>query len=472
MRILFAASEVSPYASTGGLAGVTGSLPAALAGCGHTAAAVMPFYGCVDPPEDMVWIGNGLSTSAGEDFGVAVTSHPVGGFPVYLVRSDEHFSRPGIYGPDPESSYPDNHRRFSFFCRAVVSLCEALPEPPDIVHCHDWQTGLVPVYLRNSIGPAVVFTVHNLHFQGNFPRDVYPATRLPWSLYGMKGLEFYGDFSFMKGGLLFADSITTVSPTYSREIRTGQFGEGMEGVLAVRSRRLTGILNGIDHRNWDPASDPALAANFSRDSISSRHRCRSELAVIAGLDGRGPVAGMVSRLTRQKGLDLLFPVMETLAREGVNFAILGTGERSYEEELRRLMRRYSGRVSVKLGYDDLMARKIFAGSDLVLMPSRFEPCGLAQMIGMRYGAVPLVRNTGGLADTVTDLDEGGCGFVFRSPDPVSLLSAFRRALDLYNRRNRWPWLVKKCMGIDNSWASRTASYEKVYREAIAYRRAR
>ncbi|MBN2586879.1 MAG: glycogen synthase GlgA [Candidatus Fermentibacteraceae bacterium] len=472
MRILFAASEAHPYASTGGLAGVAGSLPAALAQSGHQVSLVMPFYGCIRGSDDPEWMSHRFTTFAGEQFGVARSVHPLGGFPVYLVSRDEHFDRKGIYGPDPGSAYPDNAARFAFFCRAVVALCESLPEPPELIHCHDWQTGLVPVYLRNSIRPAVVLTIHNLHYQGNFPRDDYGCTCLPWSLFTMQGLEFYGTFSFLKGGILCADRITTVSRTYAREIQTPGYGEGLDGVLVQRSNALSGIVNGIDSLNWNPSSDPALAASYSAGSISRRKECRRDLLRVTGQAGGGIVAGVVSRLTGQKGLDILFPVMEVLVREGMGFVVLGTGESSYEKTLAGLQKKYPGKISAIIRYDDTMARKIFAGSDVLVMPSRFEPCGLAQMIGMRYGAVPLVRRTGGLADTVDDVDQGGCGFVFRKPDPDHLLKTFRRAVDLYNRRNRWAWLVKKCMERDNSWDSRVGAYEEVYREAMAERSGR
>lgn len=472
MRILFAASEAHPYASTGGLAGVAGSLPGALAENGHSVSLVMPFYGSVRKPDDLEWVDHGLVTSAGETFGLARTVHPELGFTVYLVSREEYFARDGVYGPGPGSSYPDNSARFSFFCRAVAALSQGLPESPDVVHCHDWQTGLVPVYLRNAIRPATVFTIHNLHFQGNFPAEEYGCTRLPWALFNMEGLEFYGSFSYLKAGIVFADRITTVSETYAREIQTPEFGEGLEGVLSRRSDRLSGILNGIDYSVWNPLSDPALARGYSADSISPRHECREELLEITGITRAGPVAGMVSRLTGQKGLDLLFPLMGTLADEGMNFVILGTGEKSYQDTLAGLQAGYPGRVSAIFTYDDRMARKIFAGSDLLLMPSRFEPCGLAQMMGMRYGAVPLVRWTGGLRDTVTDVSQGGCGFVFHRTDPEELLKTLRRAGDLYNRRNRWSWLIKKCMRQDNSWRSRIGPYREVYEKAIADRRRR
>ncbi len=470
MNILFAASEASPFASTGGLAGVASSLPAALEEAGHRVTLVMPLYGCVDTGSELRWWDQGLSTFAGEEFGLAETVHPLGGYRVLFVSRDEYFARPGIYGPDSATAYEDNAARYAFFCRAVVSICDNLQERVDVVHCNDWQCGLVPAYLRNVIRPATVFTIHNLHFQGNYPPGDYPLTHLPWNLFTPEGLEFYGTFSFLKAGIVFADRITTVSETYSREIQTPQYGQGMDGILRARTGRLSGILNGIDNGAWDPLTDPALAAGYSAASITPRRKCRRELAGMMGLDPRKPIAGIVSRLSGQKGLDLLFPAMRRTS--GIGFAILGTGEKAIERELALISREKPGTVGLALRYDDTMARRIFAGCDVLLMPSRFEPCGLAQMIGMRYGAVPLVRRTGGLADTVRDVEDGGCGFVFRRPDPAELWKTLKSAVDLYNRRNRWAWLIKRNMLQDNSWRSRITLYEDVYRKAKAHRKAR
>ena len=469
MRIMFVASEAYPFVSTGGLAGVTGSLPAALHRLGHDVSLVMPLYSDAEVPEDSAWLDGGFSTYAGEKFGVLESRLPGSSVPVYFVSKDEYFKRPGIYGPDDASSYDDNPARFSFFCRAVIAVAEYPEIAPDVLHCHDWQTGLVPAYIRNSIGPACVFTIHNLRYQGCFSESKFAVTMLPRSLFTMHGLEFYGDFSFLKSGVVFCDRITTVSPTYAREIQTPEYGEGMDGILKANAHRLSGILNGIDYSVWNPAADDTIPFNYNAGSISPRRRGRRLFLEERGLDPSRFTAGVVSRLTRQKGLDLLFPVAEDIFERGINLVVLGTGEKVYMDSLRKLKKDYPDSVSISLTYDEAIARRIFAGCDVILMPSRFEPCGLAQMMAMRYGAVPVVRKTGGLADTVSDFEEGGTGFVIGKADPAELLENLCRAAKLYNRGNRWPWLVKKCMEQDNSWNSRAGLYEGVYEEAITRR---
>ncbi len=474
MRILFAASEVYPFVSTGGLAGVTGSLPKALENAGHDVSIIMPMYSDITSLEDLSWIGGDFSTSAGEVFGLAESVIPGTGITVYFVSKDEFFHRTGIYGPDDTSAYGDNAVRFSFFCRAVVAYLDNLDAEPDIIHCHDWQTGLIPAYLRNRIKPAIVFTIHNMHFQGNFPPEEYGFTYLPWSLFTMEGLEFFGTFSFLKSGIVYSDEITTVSPTYAEEIQRPEFGESLDGLLRKRSKNLTGILNGIDYEAWDPDNDGILAAPFSAASISPRKECRRALLESHGFDpaGRYLTAGVVSRLTGQKGLDFLFPIIGKLAYPGIKLVILGTGDRYYMESLSDLAMEHSDSISVTLKYDENLARQIFSGCDVLIMPSRFEPCGLAQMMGMRYGAVPIVNSTGGLADTVIDNRDGGFGFVMNRADPDELYRCFIRAGELHSQWNRWAWMVKKCMKQDNSWKSRITEYENVYSRAVKTRKAR
>lgn len=474
MRILFAASEVYPFVSTGGLAGVTGSLPIALESAGHDVSMIMPLYRDIEKLGDFRWISGKFSTAAGEKFGLAESVIPGSSVSVYFVSKDEYFHRPGIYGPDDASAYDDNAVRFAFFCRAVVAFSESLGKPPDVLHCHDWQTGLIPAYLRNSIKPSVVFTIHNLLFQGNYPQEVYDCTHLPWSLLTMEGLEFYGEFSFLKAGIVYADQVTTVSETYAKEIQRPEFGEGFDGLLSDRSDNLTGILNGIDYNAWNPETDKVLSAAYSADSISPRRKCRKALLNTLGLDpvSEGLTVGVVSRLTRQKGLDLLFPIIGRLADRGFRFVILGTGDNYYMTRLSELALEHPGRISVTLRYDEAMARQIFSGCDIVMMPSRFEPCGLAQMMGMRYGAVPLVNHTGGLADTVIDEKDGGFGFVMKEADPQELFECILRAGEYYRSKNRWVWLVKKCMRRDNSWKSRILPYKNVYSRAVKTRKAR
>jgi starch synthase len=470
MRILMVSAEAYPLASTGGLAGVVGSLPGALERAGHRLAVAMPFYGGMEPPGGVEWLPGSFRTFSGEEFGVARTLLPGTDCPVFLIGRSPLFDREGLYGPRPGRVWPDNSLRFAFFCRSVLPLLERV-FAADVVHCHDWHAGLAPAYLRGS-DRAVVTTVHNLAFQGRFPYSQYEVTGLPRELYTPEGIELWGSFSFLKAAIVYADMVTTVSPTYAREIQTPGMGHGLDGVLRSRSDRLRGILNGIDYRAWDPASDPALARPYSADSISGRRECAGRLRREMGIADRfDVVAGMVGRLTAQKGVDLLLEAAPRLLDRGVGLAVLGTGDSGLEEALLDLRGRYPQGVGVRIDYDDALARRIFAGSDLFVMPSRFEPCGLGQMMAMRYGAVPVVRATGGLADTVSDVghDPDGNGFSFGPAGAPALERAVLRAANM-RRSRRWPWLVKRCMRVDSSWSGRAGEYVSVYREARMRRR--
>ena len=472
MRIAHAASEVYPFARTGGLADVLCSLPAALEKSGHQVSLIIPYYRSLENLTGVDWLPPG-ETSLGEEFGIGRILHPDTGCPVYMISKDLYFDRSGLYGSVEGGNYPDNASRFSFFCRAVAAAVEQFRFRPDVLHCHDWHTGLAPVYVQDS-GPATVFTIHNLAFQGNFPSEQFVLTGLPESLLTPDGLEFWGNFSFMKAGILFSDRFTTVSPTYAREILTPENGEGMNEILVDSSDRLTGILNGIDFSLWDPSTDAMLASNFSEGSSSGKKQCRKNLCTELGLiePASSPLAGIVSRLSFQKGIDLLFPIAEKLVESGISLAILGTGDRDQETALLDLSDRFPGRISVTIGFDDSLARRIFAGSDIYLMPSRFEPCGLAQMMAMRYGSVPVVRRTGGLADTVFPASENGNGFLFDGKTPDSLLKSVTTAADQFREKGRWAWTRRRCMRCNNSWSDRVSEYERVYIQAMEARRDR
>jgi starch synthase len=458
LKVLFAASEVYPLASTGGLASVVAELPGALIGEGLDVRVIIPYYGDLSGRKGIRWVGSG-KTYLGEDFGIARTKL-LNGVWVYLVARDEDFSRKGFYGPTPDTAWPDNCRRFAFFSRAVEASPAITGFKPDVFHCHDWQTGLLPVYLHRAGIPSV-FTIHNLAFQGRFGPESWPASGLPDEFFRPDRLEFWGDWNMMKGGILFAGAVTTVSPSYAREIRTPRFGFGLESVLEHEKRKLHGILNGIDHDCWNPETDSVIPATFGPGSMAGRKRCRRELAREMGLpEGGGPLVGMVTRLTAQKGVDLVLEALPGLVGRGMRLAVLGTGEAEWERAFRAAAARYPDTVSVRIEYCDSLARRIFAGSDVFLMPSMFEPCGISQMIAMRYGSVPLVRRTGGLGDTVS----GETGFLFEASGD------FPRALDAVSELwqsgpSRWTRKRKLCMKTDNSWKNRTAGYLKLYRRA-------
>jgi starch synthase len=478
MKILFAASEAVPFAKTGGLADVAGSLPPALASLGHDVSVVMPRYRQVDVAAYKLRHAGSFTVPLGtwQERCDVFKGRMGRNVTVYFINKDIYFDRPELYRTQ-RADYPDNAERFIFFSRAVLELCVALDLRPEIVHCNDWQTGLVPLYLKKLYHSTdalrrakTVFTVHNLAYQGLFWHWDMRLTGLDWDVFTPEGLEFWGKMNLLKAGLVSADGITTVSKTYSREIRTPEFGCGLEGVLVRRAADLSGIVNGIDTREWDPSRDRALPRTFSASRLAGKAACRKALFQRLGLpDDEGPLLGMVTRLVDQKGLDILTRALPEILSLGARLVILGTGDVKYHQILTDAAARYRGRMKVQLHYDEGLARSIYAGCDLFLMPSRFEPCGLGQMIALRYGAVPIVRRTGGLADTVLDYNARtgrGTGFVFEEYSAPALVECLRRALELYNDREKWTRLVQAGMKQDFSWERSAKEYVKVYRKAM------
>ncbi len=461
MRILHAASEVYPLVSTGGLSSVVGALPGALNRIpGVQASVIIPYYGDIDPGEFQIeWISR-EKTFMGEPFGLARTE--IAGVTVYLVAQDEYFQRKGIYGPDSCSDWEDNAARFSFFSRAVASLSSVDGFVPDIIHCHDWQTSLIPVYLR-EVDTATVLTIHNLQFQGRYSHSDYQTTFLPETLYTIHGLEFWGDWSSLKGGIVFADEITTVSPTYAVEITTPEFGCDLDGVLREHSQKLTGILNGIDPALWDPATDNKIVSNYSPGNMKGKAFCKKALCTELGIEPSvdAPLLGMVTRLTSQKGIDLIISGIAWLMQRNFSLVILGTGDLWAEQALLQAAEEYPGRISVTIAYDDRQARRIFAGADAFLMPSVFEPCGLGQIMAMRYGTVPFVRSVGGLADSVS----ANTGFSF-SHGYEEFIEAAESLLEVWRNRRKWAWFRRRCMSSDFSWDKRVPEYMEVYRKTL------
>lgn len=490
-RILFVAAEVSPFARTGGLGDVVGALPPVLAAHGLDVRIVMPLYEAVRHQEvsltlvcndlrvplslgertAQVWQGDVLGRSSG---------HTV---PIYFIEQDDYFARPGLYGDDV-GEYGDNPFRFTFFCRATLALAERLAWFPHVMHCHDWHTGLIPAYVRFPPGlesrlasAATVFTIHNLAYQGVFPAAVFNHTGLPPQLFQPAGVEFYGHVNFMKAGLSYADLLTTVSPTYAEEICTPEYGYGLDGVLRERRQSLVGIVNGADYDLWNPATDPALVTNYSLDDPDGKARCKLSLLRKFGMleDLDLPVFGMVTRFADQKGIDLVAEALERLFALNSSVVILGSGERRYEELFSALGRRYPDRLGIRLGFNDELSHQIQAGSDFLLMPSRFEPCGLTQMYAMRYGTIPIVRATGGLRDTVLPFDSTtrqGTGFVFSEATANALVGAVSTAVEVFHDKEAWSQLQRNAMAQDFSWDRSALRYIELYRQAVAMKSGR
>jgi starch synthase len=478
MNILFAASEAAPFAKTGGLADVAGSLPPAIAALGHDVRVVIPRYRQIDPVTYDCKQAATLYVPLGtwKERCDVLESGRGKGVTVYFINKDIFYDRPELYGT-PQADYPDNAERFVFFSRAIPELCRAMGFHPDIVHCNDWQTGLVPLFLKRFYrehGPLqrtkTIFTVHNLGYQGLFPRTDLRLTGFGWDVFTPEGIEFWGKINFLKAGLVYADRITAVSKTYSREIQTPEYGHGLDGVLVKRAADLSGIVNGIDYRAYDPARDPVIAKPFSATKPAGKAACKQALRRITGLPGSNkPLIGMVTRLADQKGLDILTAALPEIISLGVQLVILGTGDEKYQNALRDVAASYRNTMRLMLQYNDRLAKNIYAGSDLFLMPSRYEPCGLGQMIALRYGAVPVVRKTGGLIDTVEEWNPGtgrGTGFLFQEYSATALVACLRRALAVYGEKKRWNTLVQNGMKQNFSWEQSAKEYVKLYQKAM------
>ncbi len=484
MKILFVVSEAAPFARTGGLGDVAGALPKALGKLGHDVRLIMPLYRAVDvkrhhPTE----IATGLEVQAavGSEKVDLLEGRLPGGVPVYFVRHEASFGRDGLYQAQSGEDYPDNAERFALFCRAAVEACRRLVFQPDILHAHDWQAALLPVYLRTSLrsdsffqGTGTVFTVHNLGYQGLFAPDALPRLGVHWELFTPAALEFYGKVNLLKGGLVFADLLTTVSRRYSQEIQEPEHGFGLDGVLRERSIDLIGILNGIDPEEWNPAIDSHIAARYSRADLSGKARCKQDLQQRFRLPVRAeaPVLGVISRLARQKGLDLLRDILEDLLGLDVQLVLLGSGEKALESAFLQAAARYPSKLGVKIGFDTPLSHQIEAGADLFLMPSRYEPCGLNQMYSLTYGTIPVVRATGGLDDTIDQFDSAtgrGNGFKFKEASAAALFQSIRQAVALFHQKADWNRMVANAMAADFTWDRSAREYEQLYRRALAKR---
>jgi starch synthase len=489
MRVVHVASEVAPWAQTGGLADVVTALPAALAPLGAACTIVAPLYRAAQARLD----ADRVSLAAGPARTIVVGPHKIAarfvrgatpaGVPIAWLDAPALFDRDGIYGPGGTGEYLDNHVRYAALARAAVDAADELAGGPvDVIHAHDWQGGLAPAYARLDparAGVATVTTVHNLAFRGLFPKASVPIVGLPWEDFDHHHFEFWDQLSLLKAGLASSDTVTTVSPSYAQEILTPVAGEGLEGFLQADVRRLVGIVNGIDTTAWDPADDVALPAAFSANRRAGKAACRSVLAAELGLtvDDATVLAGVVARMSDQKGLDLVADIVPQLHARGVKLIVLGSGDPVLEERFRWLADKFAKTVAVRIGFDLALSRRIYAGCDAFLMPSRFEPCGLGQLYSMRYGAIPIVHAVGGLRDTVDDPgDTGlragrGTGFKLVEPTAAALLAAIGRATLMHaTDRAAWDALVARAMRRDSSWTASAREYLDVYREAIAVRR--
>jgi len=453
LKVLFVASEAVPFAKTGGLADVAGSLPLALEELGVDVRIIMPKYSSVKTPGSEAKIGKGIK--------------------VYFVENDDYFNRKELYG-DKFGDYQDNLDRFSFFCQKTLERCKAEGFSPDVIHCNDWQTALIPVYLNTNYKydpffskTKVLFTIHNMAYQGVFSKDEYPKMGLDWVLFHIDYFEFYDKVNLMKAGIVYSDAISTVSPSYAKEIMTKEFGCGLEGVLKIREKALYGILNGIDYGAWNPATDRKIFKNYSLESLSDKYLNKEKLQKELGLkvDRDVPMVSITSRLADQKGLDLLAKIIDDLLNLKIQFVLLGTGDNRYHALFTKMAAAHPKNTSVNLRFDATLAQKIYAASDIFLLPSKYEPCGLSQMISFKYGTIPVARQVGGLKDSVKEYNPKtgeGNGFVFEEYKPDIFFSAIKRALALYKNRVVWFNLMKKAMGLDFSWKESAKEYIKLY----------
>jgi len=483
LKILLVASEITPFAKTWGLADVVGALPKALERMGHEVRLMMPKYGTIDERKFSVREVTRLKgveipfggsvVRAGVQSAVLPNSH----VQCYLLDHPFYFNRPELYrDPSTGGDWADNGERFAFFCRGVLETLRVLEWTPDVIHCHDWQAGLIPLYLKVVYkndpllgGVPTLLTIHNLGYQGNFDPSLMEKAGLPKELfYPMSGVEFYGKFSFLKAGVVYADLLNTVSETYAKEIQsTPEFGAGFEGILRARSADLSGILNGVDYSEWSPENDDSIPQKYSLADLSGKEKNKQALLARHQLEYRPgvPVLGCISRLADQKGFDLIGEIIDEMMQMDLYFILLGTGEEKYHRLFRDIARKYPKKAGVNLKFDNPLAHLIEAGSDMFLMPSRYEPSGLNQLYSLRYGTVPIVRKTGGLADTIREFDPRrgqGNGFVFEKYEAKELLKAIKRAVTLYSDHEQWERLMKNGMREDYSWEVSARKYAQLY----------
>jgi len=488
MNIAFVSSEVVPFSKTGGLADVAGALPPEIAKLGHKVSIYTPYYRTtkkVDPRAKVIAEGLVPVGSEMTPWTLYLSSASKGDVKIYFIGCDQYFDRDGLYGT-AQGDYEDSCSRFVLFCRAVIAAAQAVGDPVDVWHCHDWQTALLPVYLKISFktlpffkDAATVFTIHNMAYQGHFWHWDYPLLNLPWQHYNWKELEFHGKMNLLKGALVHSDLLVTVSPTYAREIQHPDGGWGLQGVLGDRKDDLTGIVNGIDTQSWNPRIDSLLPTTYSSEKLDGKKSCKNALRKRFNLpDGPSAIIGMIGRLFEQKGFDLVAHVIDDLLRRDIQLVILGTGRVEFHNLLHRVQQANPKKVAVAFAFDNALAHLIEAGSDMFLMPSRYEPCGLNQLYSLAYGTPPIVRDVGGLADTITDTNQEtlgngtATGFKFSDYSGEAMMGCLDRALDLYfTRPEDWRRVQKNGMAQDWSWEQSARKYVQVYERALGKVRA-
>ncbi len=483
-NVLFVTSEVFPYSKTGGLADISNSLPQALNSLGNDVRIVTPKYGQLDERKLQIHEIKRLKdlkiSANGKETKFSIKSSFIHGkntkAQMYLLENQDYFKNKGIYqNSKTKKDFPNNDERYIFFCKAAIEILEILQWKPDVIHCNDWQTCLIPAFIKTVYknndylkNIKTLFTIHNLAYQGNFPKSMFPKTGLPDSVLTEKGGLHYGQFSFLKTALNFADKISTVSEKYSEEIRSDKdFGCGLEDVLNARKKDLTGILNGIDYSIWNPVVDKLIPYRYTYQEIPLKYENKRELLEKYKMeyDEEIPLLGIISRLVDQKGFDLIEKILPQLMKEDIKLIILGDGEEKYQKFLKNAEKKFKDKLAVEIGFDETLAHQIEAASDMFLMPSKYEPCGLNQMYSLRYGTVPIVRNTGGLADTIVDYRKpNGNGFLFNKYDSSELLKIIQTALNLFkNDKAKWNKLLRQGMSLDFSWKVSAKKYMKLYK---------
>jgi starch synthase len=454
------------FAKTGGLADVAGSLPKALNEIGCRVTCIHPFYRCVKG------MGLRLTPFKVDDFDFLKYKTSYAEY-VFVVN-DEYYDRDNLYS-EPHGDYPDNYLRFSYLSKAIALFAEKSPFKPDIIHCNDWQTGLVPVYFKlRSTNIKTLFSIHNIGYQGLFPKETLDVLGIPREFYKMNGLEYYGKLSFLKAGIVYSSAISTVSEKYSKEIMTKEFGCGMDGILRTRKADLYGIMNGVDYEEWDPGVDMHIAVNYGPETIEKKTECKKDLIKNVNLPPTTetrPLIGVISRLAEQKGIDIIVEAARDIIALGASIIILGTGDKKYNDLCRGIAAQFPGHISSHIKFDNKLAHKIEAGCDFFLMPSRYEPCGLNQLYSMRYGTLPIVRATGGLDDTVIDLSSDkkkGNGIKFPGATKKDLVNATSRAIKRYEDKDAWLEILKRIMALDFSWKTSAAHYKDLYEKLLSH----